>query len=102
MGETADIMTRKDALKIRSFLAWLLEKDENQYHYVAIAKTHKWVDDDDWSVFIYGNHEETSFTVDGALLFKALENIVISFSSKIGHYDAGTTKPDIRCAAILR
>lgn len=95
-------MTRNDALKIRSFLAWLFEKDETKYLKVAIAKTYKWSDDDDWTVFIYGNHEESSFTVDGAVFFKAMECFVNSFNSKIGHYDAGTTEPDIRCAAILR
>lgn len=102
MGKTADIMTRNDALKIRSFLTWLFNMDEEPYLHAAIAKTYSLIDLDDWSVFIYGNHLESSFLIEAATLCNALDNIVSSFRTSIGQYDAGTTEPDIRCAVILR
>ena len=95
-------MTRNDALKIRDFLTWLFNKEKEPYLHAAIAKTYKHIDTDDWSVYIYGDHEETSFLVEGALLINALVLNCTSFRASIGHYDAGTTEPDIRCAAILR
>ena len=95
-------MKRNDALKIRDFLTWLFNKEEEPYLHAAIAKTDKHIDTDDWSVYIYGDHEETSFLVEGAILINALAINCTSFSASNGHYDAGTTEPDIRCAAILR
>ena len=95
-------MTRYDALKIRGFLTWLFNKEEEPYLHAAIAKTNPHIDTDDWSVYIYGDHEESTFLVDGALLINALVLNCTSFRASIGHYDAGTTEPDIRCAAILR
>lgn len=95
-------MTRDDALRIRGFLTWLFNKDEKPYLHAAIAKTYSLIDSDDWSVFIYGDYLESSFLVDGAILINALVLNCTSFRASIGHYDAGTTEPDIRCAAILR
>lgn len=95
-------MIQKDALKVRGFLSWLFDKDPQPYLHVAIKKTHSSLDVDDWTVYIYGNHKESSFIIEAATLCKALEDMRVDFQASIGHYDAGTTEPDIRCAAILR
>ena len=95
-------MTRNDALKIRNFLSWIFDKEEKQYLHAAIAKSYPSLDVDEWTIYVYGDHQESSFVVEAATLFKALDCICSSFQSSIGHYDAGTTEPDIRCAATLR
>ena len=95
-------MTRDDALKIRGFLTWLFNKNEKPHLHAAIAKTYSLIDSDDWTVFIYGDYLESSFLIEAAALCNALDNIVSSYQTSIGHYDAGTTEPDVRCAAILR
>lgn len=94
-------MTRYDALRIRGFLTWLFNKDEERFLYAAIAKTYKQVDADDWTVYIYGDNEESIFLVEAATLCNALENIFSSYHASIGHYDAGTTSPDVRTAITL-
>ena len=95
-------MTRYDALKIRGFLNWLFNKEEESYLHAEIAKTYPHIDADDWTVYIYANQKESSFLVDAALLCNALVVNCCSYRAAIGHYDAGTIEPDVRCAAILR
>lgn len=95
-------MTRYDALKIRGFLTWLFNKTEEPYLHAAIAKTNDQLDEDDWSVYIYANYKESSILIDAALLANAIVLNCTRYRAFIGHYDAGTTEPDVRCATILR
>lgn len=95
-------MKHKDALKVRGFLSWLFDKEPQPYLHVAIKKTHYSLDEDDWTVYIYGDNKESSFVVGAATLCKALEDMRVDFIASIRHYDAGTTEPDIRCAATLQ
>lgn len=94
-------MTHSKALIMRNALATLLNLDENNYYHVAIRQTYPARDIDDWTVFLYGNHEYTMFLLELATLAKALSDIVINIQAGVGSYDAGTTSPDVRTAITL-
>lgn len=98
MGKTAEIMTHKQALDMRNFLDGLLSQNKLQTYFVAIKKTYFVIDTDDWSVFLYAEHKESSFLIELAALAHALTSICNSIHTRISKYDAGTTERDERTA----
>ena len=79
----------------------LLNLDENDYYHVAIRQTYPALDTDDWTVYLYGNRQYTTFLLELATFAKALSNIVNDIQAGVGSYDAGTTSPDVRTAITL-
>lgn len=98
MGKTAENMTHKQALSMRNFLDGLFSEHKTQFYFVAIKKTYYVIDTDDWSVFLYAEHKESSFLIELAALAHALESISNNLHSRIKTYDAGTTERDERVA----
>lgn len=94
-------MTHSKALTLRNALGSLLMLDKNDYYHVAIHQTYPALDIDDWTVYLYGNRQYSSFLLELASLAKALSDIVIDIQAGVGSYDAGTTSPDVRTAITL-
>ena len=91
-------MTHQKALEMRKFFDGLFSEHKTQVYFVAIKKTYYVIDTDDWSVFLYAEHRESSFLIELAALAHALESVSINLRSRIKTYDAGTTEPDVRIA----
>lgn len=91
-------MTHQQALNMRKFLDGLFNENETITYFVAIKKTYFVIDTDDWSVFLYAEHKESSFLIELAALAHALESICNNLRSRISRYDAGTTESDERIA----
>ena len=91
-------MTHQKALEMRKFFDGLFNENEIQTYFVAIKKTYYVIDTDDWSVFLYAQHKESSFLIELAALAHALESICNNLRSRISTYDAGTTENDYRTA----
>ena len=98
MGKTAEHMTQQHARNMRNFIDGLFKQNETQTYFVAIKKTYYVIDTDDWSVFLYAEHKESSFLIELASLGHALESICNNLRSRISTYDAGTTEYDARTA----
>lgn len=101
MGKTADNMTHNKALTLRDALTKLLNLDENEYYHVAIRQTYPTLDNDDWTVYLYGNRQYTNFLLELATLAKAISDIVVDIQAGVGSYDAGTTSPNVLTAITL-
>ena len=94
-------MTHSKALTLRNALTTLLNLDVNDHLHVAIGKTYSVLDVDDWTVYLYCNHQYSGFLLELATFAKALSDIVIDIHAGVGSYDAGTTTPDVRTAIKL-
>lgn len=98
MGKTAENMTHKKALEMRKFFDGLFSEHDPQVYFVAIKKTYYVIDTDDWSVFLYAEHKESSFLIELSALAHAMDSICCNLHTRISKYDAGTTEPDERIA----
>lgn len=91
-------MTHQKALDMRKFFDGLFNENEIQTYFVAIKKTYSLIPTDDWSVFLYAKHKESSFLIELAALAHALDSIIVNLHTRISTYDAGTTERDERIA----
>lgn len=91
-------MTHKQALSMRNFLDGQFSENETRTYFVAIKKTYIAISTDEWSVFLYAQHRESSFLIELAALAHAMESICNNLHTRISMYDAGTTEPDERIA----
>lgn len=98
MGKTAENMTHKQALSMRNFFDGLFSENELRTYFVAIKKTYYVIDTDDWSVFLYAEHKESSFLIELSALAHAMDSICCNLHTRISKYDAGTTERDERVA----
>lgn len=91
-------MTHQKALEMRKFFDGLFNENEIQTYFVAIKKTYSLIPTDDWSVFLYAKHKESTFLIELATLAHAMDSICVNLHTRISKYDAGTTEPDERIA----
>ena len=94
-------MTHTEALKYRDVLDWLLNQSEPITLHVAIGKTYPALDCDEWTVYVFADHKNSTFLLDAARLLSIIADINNSYHASTGEYDAGTTSPDVRTAITL-
>ena len=94
-------MTHTEALKYRDVLDWLFNQSEPITLHVAIGKTYPALDCDEWTVYVFADHKNSTFLLDAARLLSIIAYINNSFQASTGEYDAGTTETDIRIAITL-
>lgn len=89
------------ALKYRNVLHWLFNQSEPITLHVAIGKTYPALDCDEWTVYVFADHKNSTFLLDAARLLSIIADICTSCHASTGEYDAGTTETDIRTAITL-
>ena len=94
-------MTHTEALKYRDVLDWLFNQSEPITLHVAIGKTYPSLDCDEWTVYVFSDHKNSTFLLDAARLLSIIADINNSYIASTGEYDAGTTETDIRTAITL-
>lgn len=94
-------MTHTAALKYRDVLDWLFNQSEPITLHVAIGKTYPALDCDEWTVYVFADHKNSTFLLDAARLLSIIADINHSYHASTGEYDAGTTETDIRTAITL-
>lgn len=94
-------MTHTEALKYRDVLDWLFNQSEPITLHVAIGKTYPALDCDEWTVYVFADHKNSTFLLDAARLLSIIADINNSYHASTGEYDAGTTSPDVRTAITL-
>lgn len=99
MGKTADIMTHKQALKMRLALDAIINLTDPDRYCVAIAERIPATQfkDADYEIHLYLRDPIKSGLLDLALLAHSIEEMGTRFLAVESTYDAGTTKgTDIR------
>ena len=94
-------MTHTEALKYRDVLDWLFNQSEPITLHVAIGKTYPALDFDEWTVYVFADHKNSTFLLDAARLLSTIADINNRCHASTGEYDAGTTSPDVRTAITL-
>ena len=99
MGQTADTMTKKEALTMRFAINSLMRLTDKDRYCVAIAERFPESDyhEDNWELHLYLRNPEKSGLIELAMLARVIEDMGTHFLTCESTYDAGTTKgEDIR------
>lgn len=88
-------MTQDLALKMRNLLQTIFDKNETDCYHCAIRKTYSQLDDDDYTLCLYGNIDHSLFLVELATLAHALETLCTPLHAGVSEYDRGTTESDM-------
>ena len=92
-----EIMTHKQALKMRAAIAAILSFSQDNRYQVAIQKRNQWSDKDDWEVHIFVREEKLSGLFECGLLAHAIEQLGTEFLSIDSEYDISTSgEPNLR------
>lgn len=91
-------MTHQKALNMRKFFDGLFNQNSIKTYFVTIEKTYPNINSNDWSVFFYAKHKESSFLIELSALANALDSLCSNLHTRISMYDAGTTEPEQRIA----
>lgn len=80
---------------MRNLLQTLFDENETDAYYCAIRKTYPSLDDEDYTLCLYGNIKHSLFLVNLAALANAMECICTKMHAGVSEYDRGTTESNI-------